>query len=141
MLLHDYYYRIQDQRLHMPGRCRVRVFERKNGTHTVVLTELETNTGESVSSSCERIASDLVVVKSLNPNTTRWIQHQSPQNDLPQVFDEIQFTWSGNNKAGAPEWQRLSHEQAETVTGASLRELGQPYGESDAQTREPADDA
>jgi hypothetical protein len=131
-LLIDYYYRIQDQRLHTPGRCRVRIYKRKNGTHTVLLTELETNTGESVSSSCEHIASNLVAVKSLNSKTTHWIQHESPQSGLPQIFDEIQFTWSRDNTASDPEWQRLSHEQAETLTGASLSELGRPFGEADA---------
>ncbi len=139
-LLTDYYYRIQDKRLHTPGRCRVRIYRRKNGTHTVVLTELETNTGESVSSSCEHIASDLVVVKSLNPKTTRWIQHEAPQEGLSQVFDEIQFTWSSDDTANAPEWQRLSDEQVETLTGASLSDLGRPFGEADAQTKEPAYD-
>ena len=140
-LLIDYYYRIQDKRLHTPGRCRVRIFKRKNGTHTVLLTELETNTGESVSSSCEHIASNLVVVKALNSKTTRWIQQESLQSDRSQIFDEIQFAWSRDNTASNPEWQRLSHKQAETLTGANLSELGRPFGDTNVQTRGAPDDA
>ena len=87
--LHDYFYRFPHELLRMPGRCRVRIYKRKNGTHTVLLTELNNNAGESIASACERIATDLTTARGLNPKTTRWIQHDPPQDDLPQVFEEI----------------------------------------------------
>ena len=38
----DYFYRFPSNHLYnMPGRCRVRIYKRKNGAHTVLLTELD----------------------------------------------------------------------------------------------------
>lgn len=143
-LLYDYYYRFRDKQLHMPGRCRVRIYKRRNGTHTVLLTELATNTGESITGSCEFIATDLAMRKGLNPKTTRWIQHDLPDQyssqddptngDLPsdtpnQVFDELKFTWSGDDHASAPQWQHLSAEEAMTLTGDSLGGLARQMGD------------
>lgn len=51
-LLHDYFYRFAHEYLRLPGRCRVRIYLRKDGTHTVVLTALNTISGESVTGSC-----------------------------------------------------------------------------------------
>ena len=122
--LHDYFYRFPNGHLGVPGRCRVRVYKRKNGTHTVLLTELNSNTGESITSACERIATDLAAAKRLNPKTTRWIQHDPPQNDLPQVFDELQFTWDSNHTAHDPQWQSLGDEQAEAFIEIHAGDIG-----------------
>ena len=59
--IHDYFYRFPSEPHQVPGRCRVRIYRRKNGTHTVLLTELDTNTGESIAGACERIATNLAV--------------------------------------------------------------------------------
>ena len=107
-LLYDYFYRFPHEQLRVPGRCRVRIYKRGNGTHTVLLTELNSNSGESITSACDRIATDLTTAKELNPKTTRWIQHDPPHDDLPHSFDELQFTWSSNNRARDPQWQPLS---------------------------------
>ena len=143
--LYDYYYRFRDGQLHMPGRCRVRIYKRLNGTHTVLLTELASNTGESISGSCANIATDLVMVKRLNPKTTRWIQHDltdddhsqddppngsPPQEDLGQVFDELKFTWSKDKQARDPQWQQLSAEEAMNLTGESLNSLARQLGDA-----------
>ena len=134
--LYDYFYRFPHGKLRIAGRCRVRVFQDNNGTHTVLLTELHSNTGESIASACERIATDLVVAKGLNPKTTRWIQHDPPHEDLPHVFDELQFTWSNNNTARDPQWQRLVYEQAEALTGDSLSALSRRLGDLGHQVEE-----
>ena len=42
--LHDYFYRFPQDRFHIGGRCRVRIYKRGNGPHTVLLTELNSNT-------------------------------------------------------------------------------------------------
>ena len=106
--IHDYFYRFPNEYLRMPGRCRVRIYERENGTHVVVLTELDNNFGESVTSACDRIATNLAATRGQNPDTTRWIQHEPAHDDLPQIFDELQFTWDGNHTASDPQWQRLA---------------------------------
>ena len=134
--LHDYFYRFPHEHLGVPGRCRVRIYKRKNGTHTVLLTELNSNSGESITSACERIATDLAAAKRLNPKTTRWIQHEPPQDDLPQVFDELQFTWDSNNTANDPQWQSLDDEQAEALTGDSLSALNRRLGDFEFQIEE-----
>jgi hypothetical protein len=134
--LHDYFYRFPQDHLHVSGRCRVRIYKRGNGTHTVLLTELNSNSGESITSACERIATDLAATKELNPKTTRWIQHDPLRDGLPQAFDELQFAWSSNNTARDPQWQRLGDEQAEALTGDSLGALSRRLGELESQIEE-----
>ena len=128
--LHDYFYRFPHEHLGMSGRCRVRIYKRSNGAHIVLLTELNTNSGESIASACERIATDLAAVRRLNPKTTRWIQHDPPHDNLSQVFDELQFTWNAHHTASDPQWQRLDDEQAEALTGDSLSALNRRLGDS-----------
>ena len=137
--LYDYFYRFPHERLRVAGRCRVRIYKRNNGAHIVLLTELNSNSGESITSACERIATDLVAARGLNPKTTRWIQHDPPHNGLPQVFDELQFTWSSDNTACDPQWQRLGGEQAEALTGDSLSALSRRLGDVEFQIEEETD--
>ncbi len=134
--LHDYFYRFPHTQPGMPGRCRVRIYKRQNGDHTVLLTELDTNSGESIASACERIATDLAAVRGLNPKRTRWIQHDSSYDDLPQEFGELQFTWDSTNTASDPQWQRIGDEQAEALTGASLSALNRRLGDFELQIGE-----
>ena len=134
--LHDYFYRFPSEPHQVPGRCRVRIYRRKNGTHTVLLTELDTNTGESIAGACERIATNLAAVRELNPKTTRWIQHDPPHDDLSQIFEELQFTWDSDNAAHDPQWQPIDDEQAETLTGASLDDLERRLGDIGPRIKE-----
>ena len=134
--IHDYFYRFPSEPHQVPGRCRVRIYRRKNGTHTVLLTELDTNTGESIAGACERIATNLAAVRELNPKTTRWIQHDPPHDDLSQIFEELQFTWDSDNAAHDPQWQPIDDEQAETLTGASLDDLERRLGDIGPRIKE-----
>ncbi len=127
--LQDYFYRFPSDQLRMTGRCRVRIYKRTNGSHTVLLTELNANVGESIASACERIVTNLAAVKGLNPKTTRWIQHEPPQDGLPQTFDELQFTWDSKHTASNPQWQTLGDEQAEVLTGESLSSINRQLGD------------
>lgn len=126
--LHDFFYRFPHDHLQMSGRCRVRIYQRNRGAHTVLLTELSINTGESISSACDRIATDLAAKKKLNPKTTRWIQHDPTLDDQSEVFDEVQFTWN-DATASTPQWQHLDNEQVELLTGESLRSLSRRLGD------------
>jgi hypothetical protein len=133
--LHDFFYRFPQDYLQMSGRCRVRIYSRQRGAHTVLLTELSTNAGESISSACDRIATDLAAKKGLNPKTTRWIQQELAHDEQPEAFDEVQFTWDSDATASAPQWLRLDDEQVEMLTGQSRSILGLRLGEP-----QPADD-
>jgi hypothetical protein len=82
---------------------------------------------------------DLVVAKGLNPKTTCWIQHGPLHDDLPQVFEELQFTWDSNNTATDPQWQHLDDEQVEALTGDSLSALNRRFEDSELQIEEAAD--
>ncbi|MBW7883181.1 MAG: hypothetical protein H3C34_11185 [Caldilineaceae bacterium] len=139
--LHDYFYRFPHEHLRVSGRCRVRIYKRNNGTHTVLLTELNTNSGESIASACDRIATALVATRGLNLKTTRWIQHDPAHDDLPQVFDEVKFTWDSNNMASDPQWWRLGDEQAEALIGDSLSALSRRLGDLEFQTEGGTEDA
>lgn len=137
--LYDYFYRFPSESYQAPGRCRVRLYRRKNGTHTVVLTELDSNTGESIASACERIATNLTAVRALNPKTTRWIYHELPQDETAQIFEELQFTWDDDNTARDPQWLPIDAEQAETLTGATLEDLERRLGDPGPRIKEEAE--
>ncbi len=113
----DYLYRFPHNQQGTAGRCRVRLYKNKNGTHTVLLTELNSNSGESIAAASDRIATGLVARWALNPKTTRWIEHIPPQEDLPEEFGELKFTWDSDKIAGDPQWRALTSEEAETWTG------------------------
>ena len=136
---YDYFYRFPRGSIGMPGRCRVRVYKRRNGAHTVLLTELNSNAGESIASACERIATDLAATKGLNLKTTRWIQHEPPNDDLPHAFDVLQFDWDRNGVAHDPQWQPLSDEDAATLTGDNLDALNRRFGDLEIQEEEEAE--
>ena len=134
--LHDYLYRFQNEQLRMRGRCRVRIYEHTPRQHTVLLTELHSNSGESITSACERIASVIAATKGLSVKTTRWIQHEPPHDDLPHVFEEIHFTWDSNNLASTPQWQPLQDQQVEALTGEVLSTLNRQLGDLEMQFEE-----
>jgi hypothetical protein len=137
-LLHDYFYRFPNEQLGMRGRCRVRIYERNNSAHTVLLTELNSNSGESITSACENIVTNIAATNGLSPKTTRWIQHDPPHDELPQVFDELLFTWDGNNRASDPQWQHLEDEQVEALTGEILGALNRQMGDLELHFEEAA---
>lgn len=93
----------------------------------------------SITSIGERIAIDLTTKRGLDLKTTRWLQHNPPHDDLPLSFDEVQFTWDSEGAAHDPHWQRLSDEQAEALTGESLRGLNRRLGDLGFQVDEEAD--
>jgi hypothetical protein len=132
-LLHDYVYRFPLDRMHMAGRCRVRIYQPETGGHTVMLTELNQNPGESIASACDRIATDLAARWQLDPQTTRWLL-QDMTLDVPSLrLDEVTFVWDGKRRAAAPQWLAASDDQIREWTGVTLntldRRLGDPGSE------------
>jgi hypothetical protein len=138
--LYDYFYRFPRGNLGVPGRCRVRIYKHQNGTHTVLLTELNSSSGESIAGASERIATDLVALRGLNPKTTRWIEHAPPDGDSPHEFTELQFTWADDNTAHDPQWERLDDAQAEALTGEGLSVLNRRLGDAGLQIEGQAED-
>jgi len=134
--LYDYFYRFPSVPYQVQGRCRVRIYRRKTGTRAVLLTELDTNPGESIAGACDRIATDLAATRALNPKTTRWIMQEPAHDALPQVFEEVQFTWDDRGRASDPQWLSLTDEQVETLTGDTLASLNRRLGEVGVQAEE-----
>lgn len=137
---YDYFYNFPPGPLRVRGRCRVRVYALKNNARTVVLTELDSNTGESITEACASIATNLVMVRGLNPKKTRWIQQDLPQDGEPQIFDELRFTWDDNASASDPQWQRLDDMQVEALTGDTLEMLNRRLGDQKSRMEEVVDD-
>jgi len=135
----DYLYRFPQNQLGAAGRCRVRLYKSKNGISTVLLTELNSNTGESIAAAGDRIATGLAARWDLNPKATRWIEHTPLQDDLPEEFGELKFTWDSDKVATDPQWRRLAAEEAEAWTGDSLGALNRPLGDDGAEFEEGAD--
>jgi hypothetical protein len=143
--LYDYFYRFPQKPPELPGRCRVRIYKRKNGAQTVLLTEVYTDSGESITNACERIATELAAAKGLNSKTTRWIQHDlapgdPAEDDQAQIFDEVCFTWNEYNQASDPRWQRLDEAQVEVLTGESLIAMSRRLGDLEFSTDRGSDD-
>lgn len=130
MPLHDYFYRFPDSHLGTPGRCRVRMYKNLRGNHVVLLTELGTNSGESISAACDRIATGLTARWGLNPKTTRWIEHAPPLDDAAAEFDELKFTWKSDKTAENPQWTHLDSQEAEAMTGEDLNALNRSLGDN-----------
>lgn len=127
----DYMYHFPHDSFRISGRCRVRIYKRKNGTHTVLLTETRNNHGEPMTTVCDRIATNLVSRWGLNPKTTQWIQHSLPDPGSATEFEHLTFTWDENARADHPQWQSLSSEQAEIMTGEILSSLNRRLGDFD----------
>lgn len=136
--IHDYFYRYPQDQMRVAGRCRVRIYKGKNGIHTVLLTELRNNRGESITAAADRIATDLVVRWGLNPKTARWIEHAPPDDDLPEEFGELKFTWDDARTAHDPQWRSMTGEEAEAFTGESLSALNRAMGDLGPKTEEAA---
>jgi hypothetical protein len=134
--IHDYFYRFPQDQMRAAGRCRVRIYKSKNGIHTVLLTELRNNRGESIAAASDRVATDLVMRWGLNPKTTRWLEHIPPDGDHPQEFDELKFTWDDGKIAHTPEWRSIKSEEAEALTGESLDALNRAMGDFEPRIEE-----
>jgi hypothetical protein len=134
-LLHDYFYRFPPEHPRIAGRCRVRIYKSQNGTRTVLLSELSNNPGESITTACERIATDLATRWDFNPKSTHWIQHDPAHDDLPEQFDQLKFMWDNAKVASHPEWQPLEGEQVEALTGETPDALNRLLGDHEVKVQ------
>lgn len=133
--IHDYFYRIPNPHPIKTGRCRVRMYKAKNGAHIVLLTELTSNTGESIAAASDRIATDLVIRWGLNPKSTRWLEHVLPQDGHAAEFGEWKFTWGKDRVASDPQWKELDSATVEELTDETLATLNRALGDVGRPTR------
>ena len=137
---YDYFYNFPPGPLRVRGRCRVRVYARKNNAYTIVLTELNSNVGESITEACASIATDLTALRGLNPKKTRWIHHDPPHDGEAHVIDELRFTWDNSHHASDPQWQPLDDMQVEALTGDTLEMLNRRLGDQESRMEKVVED-
>ena len=121
--IEDYFYRYPVKPPQIAGRCRVRVYQKGNGAHAIVLTEAKGNPGEPIAAVGAEIATDLVKRWKLSPKKTRWIEHVPSKGKKADSFGELKFTWNSDKVATKPKWNRITIEEAEELTEDTLREV------------------
>jgi hypothetical protein len=114
------------------GRCRIRIYEGENAWPVVVCTELEDNSGMSITNACEFIAAEVIHTHQLY-TPLQWIEHyedgaRGTPSD-PSTFDIVEFahyevrdtlrgfagTW--RKEIGEPSWRPSSRSEVEGLIG------------------------
>jgi hypothetical protein len=122
----DQIYRYRSLAAQRQGYCRLRIYKRRDGGQTVLLTEVANNPGQSITAASDVIATGLVARYHLDPATTFWIEHwpADPSDKLSEnAYASVKYTWL-DGVAASPRWRRLSLERAEEMTGTRLQEQG-----------------
>lgn len=134
----DRLFSYQPSVVHHATQCRVRIYERVDGGFTVLATELADNRGMSITNAAEALASQLLALFQLDPATTRWIEHYTADSYREGAhkpsFDEVTFTWPANRQAHSPQWQQLTLEEVEILTGDDFSPMGQVLSDADLTT-------
>ncbi len=125
----DYLFRFPYNQLTTGGLCRVRMYEIKKGSYTILVSELASAASGSIVAAADTIANNLVTRYGLDPKKTRWIEHLQPQEDQPAEFGELVFTWKGGVAAPDPKWRQMQADEVEALTGDEIEELNRPFGQ------------
>lgn len=131
------------------AHCGLRIFPR-TGKKVVILSEMDSNTGISVTNDIEHLATLVLRDYDLHPNFTIWIEHYSPHSyrhtpdDELETYDLIQFNWN-DNRFSAPRWCRLTYDEVNALCGQQLPatavlEAGKNTSEIESQWRRQDDD-
>lgn len=106
--------------------CHLRIFQDKTGT-IIIVTELATNPGLSITNAAEILASKIVKQFHLNPHTTRFIEHYGQESyeleegrERADTFDEVIFSWQGK-QAMDPEWRPVHTEEITNLLTVTKR--------------------
>jgi hypothetical protein len=106
--------------------CHLRIFQDKTAT-IIIMTELATNPGMSITNAAEGLTSKIVKQFHLNPQTTRFIEHYGQESyeleegrDHVDTFDEVTFSWQGKH-ATNPEWRPAHTEEITNLLTATKR--------------------
>ncbi len=124
------------------GRCRVRIFEPDDDGnpddhhHVVVFSEMEDNTGQSVTNAIEQLAGEVMLANALPTTATIVIEHYPAAAHVfpapeDETYDLVTFSHSDPEpvlragewkiELGTPEWSHLDRSAAETLVGQPLR--------------------
>ncbi len=91
--------------------CNLRVLRGQQQT-VVIATEIADNPGTSITNGSCELATKAVSDFSLDPGTTRFIEHygqesyDNPNPNEPDHYDEVSFTWQ-EKTATRPRWRAL----------------------------------
>lgn len=129
-LVHDYIHPTPHR-----GRCRIRLYlpEDEGDAPVIICTELNANTGMSVTNAAEQIAGEVYAGHGLERAV--WIEHYEDgareTDEDPQTFSLVTFAssevreilrggeWS--LRVGAPSWSALDRATVETLVGQGVR--------------------
>lgn len=114
-----------------PAHCGLRIYAGPAG-RVVVLTELGSNPGISVTNAAAEIATGLAAMYRLDPVTTTWIEHYNGdsykgRNRIDDTFDEVKFLWRGG-VATDPNWRRLTLPELRDLVTEPQRGRRRRYG-------------
>ncbi len=140
MLMIDQIYRYRSLAAQRQGYCRLRIYKQRNGSQTVLLTEVPNNPGQSITAASEVIASGLVRRYHLDPALTTWIEHwpaDASDKLMEDAYASVKYTWEGG-LASNPRWRRLTPESAEMMAVTRLQEQVDAESVADANPRHRA---
>ncbi len=119
------------------GKVRVRIFEPEfeGDHHVVVFSEMEDNTGQSITNAIEQVAGEVMLANALPTTATVVIEHYPAAARFPvpedETYDLVTFSHSDPEpvlragewkiELGTPEWSHLDRSAAETLVGQPLR--------------------
>lgn len=102
-----------DGLFHTESVCQVDIFGFGTDCPTVILTELPTNPGISVTNAVERLATRIYrewfQPTGVNPKAIRWIDHYGRTPRFPEMWHEVTFDFALDaHEYGVPRWRRMA---------------------------------
>ena len=108
----------------IPTTCDIRSIDCPGGggKRVIIITELDSNRGPSVTNVSEHIATDVINSKGWAPADCLWVEHYAttPKRDAPATWDGINYTWmlrDGRWVASSPVWSPMSDAAAGRLAG------------------------
>lgn len=101
--------------------CRIRIFQPHPEQQVVVVSDLGSNTGTSVTNCADGLATLVVGDFDLDPVLVLWIEHYPDLRwvDSSAEFSRVVFDWNGC-QATYPRWSSLTRQEAEAFCGYTL---------------------
>ena len=109
------------------ARCEVDIYKELgsyNRLVIVILTQIAENQGKSITNAFERIATEIVRQKRLNPHRVLWIEHYPDRNKgggknsiLDESYSLVSLDWVALKIARAPGWNHITREWLEQLLG------------------------
>lgn len=106
-----------------PSTCGLEIY-RKDQTVYVIVTELEANTGTSVTNWSAELATEICQRRNISPQKLVFIEHYLSLDDIPEHYDQVifEFNWYARRFFG-PVWRRVDNEQVKKWVEGSIIEV------------------